>query len=99
MDTGFPSFSHISMGLGVPVALQVSRTGALSSTGPGRLGGSVMRGGTAGRGDTEHRLRPPRANQGGLLAGRPHRPPTKAQAQPHRSTGLKAAHLSLSAPP
>lgn len=59
VDTGFPSFSHISMGLGVPVALQVSRTGAPSSTGPGRLGGSVMRGGTAGQGDTEHRLRPP----------------------------------------
>ena len=47
VDTGFPSFSHISMGLGAPVALQVSRTGLWSSTGPGRLGGSVMRGGTA----------------------------------------------------
>ena len=50
VDTGFPSFSHISRGLGVPVALQVSRTGLWSSTGPGRLGGSVMRGGTAVRG-------------------------------------------------
>lgn len=52
-DTGFPSFNHISVGLGLPVALQVRRKGVPSSTGPGRLGGRVIRGGTAKRGGRE----------------------------------------------
>ena len=64
VDTGFPSFSHISMGLGAPAASQVSRTGLWSSTGPGRLGGSVMRGGTAGRGRHGARVDPAEGEAG-----------------------------------
>lgn len=66
-DTGFPSFSHISVGLGVPVALQVRRKGVPSSTGPGRLGGRVIRGGTAKMGGREERSVSPTASDTGWL--------------------------------